>query len=142
MSTRVSLSKHICQTSHEEETPVCLRIPRSRPTVKELHRRLQHAYQRDEVRLVRRIPRLLDLLVHQGPVEVLRDRWHLSLSCLYQWRQALLLRGMDSLVYPHSGGRRPTVTPRQKNRLVELVEAGPLVVGCEPAGWTSGLSWV
>jgi hypothetical protein len=55
MSTRVSLSKHTCQTTHEEETPVCLRIQLSRATVKELPRRLQHAYQRDDVRLVRRI---------------------------------------------------------------------------------------
>ena len=55
MSTRVYLSKHTCQTTHEEETPVCLRIQLSRATVKELHRRLQHAYQRDDVRLVRRI---------------------------------------------------------------------------------------
>ena len=55
MSTRVYLSKHICQTTHEEDTPVCLRIQLSRTTVKELHRRLQHAYQRDDVRLVRRI---------------------------------------------------------------------------------------
>ena len=118
---------------------MCLRIQLSRATVKELHRRLQHAYQRDDVRLVRRITVLLDLLVHQVPVEVLSERWHLSISCLYQWRQAFLLRGMDSLVYHYSGGRRPKLTPRQKNRLVELVEAGPLVVGCETAWWTSVL---
>jgi transposase len=139
MRTRVYLSKDICQTTHEEETPVCLRIQLSRATVKELHRRLQHAYQRDDVRLVRRITVLLDLLVHQVPVEVLRERWSLSLSCLYQWRQAFLLRGMDSLVYHHSGGRRPKLTPRQRKRLVELVEAGPLAVGCETACWTSVL---
>src|SRR5712691_12754878 len=115
MSTRVYLSKHTCQTTHEEETPVCLRIQLSRATVKELHSRLQHAYQRDDVRLVRRTTVLLDLLVHHVPVEVLSERWSLSTSCLYQWRQAFLLRGMDSLVYHHSGGRRPKLTPRQKN---------------------------
>src|SRR5215468_997714 len=139
MSTRVYLSKHICQTTHKEDTSVCLRIQLSRTTVKELHRRLQHAYQCDDVRLVRRITVLLDLLVHQVPVEVLSERWHLSLSCLYQWRQAFLLRAMDSLVYHHSSGRRPKLTPRQRKRLVELVEAGPLVVGCETACWTSVL---
>ena len=117
MSTRVYLAKHTCQTTHEEETPVCLRIQRSRATVKELHRRLQHAYQRDAVRLVRRLTVLLDLLVPQGPVEVLSERWGLSPSCLYRWRQAFLLRGLDSLVYHHSGGRRPTLTPRQKKRV-------------------------
>src|SRR5437762_10874456 len=75
MSTRVYLSKHTCQTTPEEETPVCLRIQLSRATVKELHSRLQHAYQRDAVRLVRRITVLLDLLAHQVPVDVLSERW-------------------------------------------------------------------
>jgi transposase len=139
MSTRVYLSKHTCQTTYEEETPVCLKIQLSRATVKELHNRLQHAYQRDDVRLVRRITVLLDLLVHQVPVEVLSERWGLSPSCLYHWRQAFLLRGMESLVYHQSGGRRPKLTPRQKNRLVELLEAGPQVVGCETACWTAVL---
>src|SRR5215475_454878 len=139
MSTRVYLSKYPYQTTHEEGTPVCIRIQLSRATVKELPSRLQHAYQRDDVRLVRRTTVLLDLLGHQVPVEVLSERWGLSPSCLYHWRQAFLLRGMDSLVYHHSGGRRPKLTPRQTRRLVELLEAGPQVVGCETACWTSVL---
>ena len=101
--------------------------------------RLQHAYQRDDVRLVRRITVLLDLLVEQVPMAVLCERWSLSLSCLYNWQKALLLSGMDSLVYSHGGGRRPKLTPRQKKRLVELIEAGPLVVGFETACWNSVL---
>src|SRR5215831_7829230 len=119
MSTRVYLSKHTCQPTPEEDTPVCIRIQLSRATVKELHCRLQHAYQRDDVRLVRRTTVLLDLLVHHVPVEVLGERWGLSPSCLYHWRQAFLLRGMDSLVYHHSGGRRPKLTLRQKKRLLD-----------------------
>jgi hypothetical protein len=51
MSTQVYLSKHTYQTTHEEETPVYSRIQLSRATVKELHSRLQQAYQRDDVRL-------------------------------------------------------------------------------------------
>ena len=139
MSTRVYLSKHTYQTTPEEDTPVCLRIQLSRATVKDLHSRLQHAYQRDDVRLVRRITVLLDLLVRQVPIAVLCERWGLSLACLYDWQKALLLRGMDSLVYHHGGGRRPKLTPRQKKRLVELIEAGPLVVGFETACWNSVL---
>src|SRR6266705_4929899 len=139
MSTRVYLSKHTCQTTHQEDTPVCIRIQLSRATVNDLHKRLQHAYQRDDVRLVRRITVLLDLLVEQVPMAVLCERWGLSLSCLYNWQKAFLLRGMDSLVYSHGGGRRPKLTPRQKKRLVELLEAGPLVVGFETACWNSVL---
>ena len=51
----------------------------------------------------------------------------------------MLLRGLDSLVYGHGGGRRPKLSPKQKQRLGELRDAGPLVVGCATACWTSGL---
>src|SRR5215510_2597097 len=139
MSTRVYLSKHTCQTTHEEDPPVCLRIQLSRATGKELPSRLQHAYQRDDVRLVRRITVLLDLLVHQVPAEVLSDRWGLSPSWFYHWRQAFLLRGMDSLVYRQGGGRPEKLTATQRKRLVALIEAGPLVVGLETACWNSVL---
>ena len=139
MSTRVYLSKYPYPTTPEEDTPMCIRIQLSHATVKALQSRLQHAYQRDEVRLVRRTTVLLDLLVHHVPVEVLCAQWGLSPACLSGWRQAFLLRGMDSLVYRHGGGRRPKLTAQQKKRLVALIEAGPLVVGCETACWTSVL---
>jgi len=118
---------------------VSIRIQLSRVTVKDLHSRLQYAYQRDDVRLVRRTTVLIDLLVHQVPVAVLCERWGLSPACLYAWQKAFLLRGLDSLIYRQSGGRRPKLTPKQKHRLVELLEAGPLVVGCETACWDAVL---
>jgi len=116
-----------------------IRIQLSRATVQDLHSRLQHAYQRDDVRLVRRTTVLLDLLVPHVPVEVLRARWGLSASCIYGWRQDFLLHGVESLVYHHGGGRQPKLTPKQRKRLVELIEAGPLVVGWETACWNSVL---
>jgi transposase len=116
-----------------------IRIQVSSATVKALQTRLQQAYQHDDVRLVRRTTVLIDMLVYHVPMERLCERWGLSPACLYGWRQAFLLRGMDSLVYRHSGGRRPKLTPKQKKRLVELIEAGPLVVGCETACWNSVL---
>lgn len=42
---------------------------------------------------------------------------------------------MDSLVYRHGGGRPKKLTPTQRKRLVELIDAGPLVVGFETACW-------
>jgi transposase len=116
-----------------------IRIQLSSATVKALQSRLQHAYRKDEVRLVRRITVLLDLLVHHVSVAVLCERWGLSPSCLYDWQRACVLHGMDSLRYRHSGGRPAKLTPSQKKRLVELIEAGPLVVGCETACWNSVL---
>ena len=57
---------------------MCIRIQLSHTTVKDLHSHLQHAYRRDDVRLVRRITVLIDLLVHHVPVSVLSERWGLS----------------------------------------------------------------
>jgi transposase len=48
-------------------------------------------------------------------------------------------RRLDSLLYRHSGGRPEKLTSRQKKRLMELIEAGPLVVGFETACWNSVL---
>src|SRR5438105_15802199 len=66
MSTRVYLSKHTCETTHEEDTPVCIRIQLSHTTVKDLHSCLQHAYRHDDVRLVRRITVLIDRSLGRG----------------------------------------------------------------------------
>lgn len=139
MSKRVYVSRAISDTTAQEDTPVSLRIQVSAATVKALHTRLQQAYLKDDVRLVRRTTVVIDLLVHHVPMAVLCERWDLSSSCLYDWQRAFLLHGMESLHYRHSGGRRPKLTPRQKKRLVELLEAGPQVVGCETACWTSVL---
>ena len=116
-----------------------IRIQVSTATVKALHTKLQQASQHDDVRLIRRTTVVLDLLVHHVPVEVLCEQWGLSPACLYGWRQAFLLRGMASLAYRHGGGRRPKLMAKQKKRLVALIEAGPLVVGCETACGTSVL---
>jgi transposase len=139
MSKRVYVSIDIAITTAQEDTPVSLRIQVSAATVKALHAKLQQAYRKDDVRLVRRTTVLIDLLVHHVPMAVLCERWGLSSSCLYDWQRAFLLHGLESLHYRHGGGRRPKLTPKQKQRLVELLEAGPLVVGCETACWDAVL---
>src|SRR5256712_8549088 len=139
MSKRVYLSRDIAVTTVQEDTPVSIRIQGSSATVKALHTKLQQAYLKDDGRLVRRTTVLIDLLVHHVPMVVLCERWGLSASCLYDWQRAFLLHGLDSLVYRHSGGRRPKLLPRQKKRLVELIEAGPLGVGLGAACWALGV---
>jgi transposase len=118
---------------------VRIRIQLSRSTVKALHTHLQQAYRKDDVRLVRRLTVLIDLLVHQIPVDVLSERWGLSTSCLYEWRQAFMLQGTASVLYHHRGGRPAKLTPSQRKRLVALIEAGPLAVGFETACWSAVL---
>jgi transposase len=139
MSKRMYLSIDISVPPEQEDTPVSIRIQASAATVKALHTKLQQAYLKDDVRLVRRTTVLIDLLVHHVPMAVLCERWGLSSSCLYDWQRAFLLHGLDSLVYRHSGGRPPKLTPRQKKRFVELIDAGPLVVGFETACWNAVL---
>src|SRR2546429_3874395 len=139
MSKRVYLLKNPYQTTQEENTLVSLRIQASNATVKALQIRLQDAYRQDDVRLVRRLSVLRDLLTQTASVPMLCERWGLSPSCLYAWQKAFMLRGMDSLISRHSGGRPEKLTPRQKKRLVALIEAGPLVVGLETACWNSVL---
>ena len=139
MSTRVYVSRDIAVTTAQEDTPVSIRIQLSSATVKALHARLRQAYLKDDVRLVRRTTVLIDLLVHHVPMAILCERWGLSSSCLYDWQSAFLLHGLESLHYRHSGGRRPKLTPKQKQRLVEFLEAGPLVMGCETACWDAVL---
>jgi len=135
----VYLSRDISVLPEQEDTPVSIRLQVSSATVKALHTKLQQAYLKDDMRLMRRTTVLIDMLVHQGPLPVLCERGSLSASCLYDWQRTFLLHGLDSLVSRHSGGRRPKLTPRQKQRLVELIEAGPLVVGCETACWDAVL---
>jgi transposase len=118
---------------------VSIRIHVSNATAKDLHTCLQDAYRRDDVRLVRRLSVLIDLLIHKTSVSVICERWGLSPSCLYAWQKAFLLRGLESVVYHHGGGRPPKLTPKQRKRFVELIEAGPLVVGFETACWNSVL---
>ena len=116
-----------------------LRIPLSQATVKALHSRLQDAYHKDDVRWVRRLTVLIDLLGPHVPVAILCERWGLSPSCRYDWQKAFFRRGRESLGYSHGCGRQPKLPPKQKKRLVALLEAGPLVGGCETACWTSVL---
>ena len=115
MNIRGYLSQNDFSLTPQEDTPMQIRIQRSRTTVKDLYSRLQQAYQKGEVRLVRRTTVLIDLLVHHVPVAVSCERWGLSPACPYAWQKALLRHGLDSLVSHHGGGRRPKLTPSRRS---------------------------
>jgi hypothetical protein len=74
MSNQVYLTKNDFGIPLQEDTPVSMRIQLSNATVKALQTQLQDAYRRDDVRLVRRIRVLLDLLTQQASVSVLGTR--------------------------------------------------------------------
>ena len=116
-----------------------LRIQLSRQTVKAVQRRLQEAYQRDDVRLVRRIHALLEHLVNGVPVAALSEQWGFTPACFYEWLMAFILTRLESLGYQPGGGRKAKLTPTQKKRLCTLLDAGPQAAGFDTACWNSVL---
>jgi hypothetical protein len=72
---RMYLSQGSLPTTLRENTSVDLRITLSRRTVKAMRARLQQAYLRGDVRLVRRISVLLAYLHVHVSVAVLCARW-------------------------------------------------------------------
>ncbi len=113
------------------------RIHVTRPTVDAMQKRLRGAYDRGDIRLVRRISALLEHFVQHTPIATLSERWGFSVPCAYVWINELLSTGLDSLVYQHAGGRPAKLTKSQKQRLCDLIDAGPQAAGFEPACWNS-----
>jgi transposase len=99
--------------------------------------RLQQAYARGDVRLVRRISVLLAYLHEHVSAPVLHERWGVSEATVYVWLKALLLAGLDSLAYAHGGGRPAKLTPTQKQQLGAWLDAGPQAQGFASACWTT-----
>ena len=114
-----------------------IRIRLSRPVVKEMEARLRHAYEMGDVRLVRRISVLLGYLEYGIPLAQLIQAWGISQATFYVWIKHLLLKGLDSLVYQHGGGRKPKLTPSQKELLCRWIDAGPQACGFPTGCWSS-----
>ena len=109
------------------------RIQLTRRTVNAMQAHLRGAYTRGDIRLVRRISSLLEHLGQHTPIPELSQRWGFSVACFYGWVNALVLEGVDSLVYQHAGGRPARLTKTQKHRLCEWIDAGPQAAGFETA---------
>jgi len=60
-------------------------------------------------------------------------------STVYAWLQAFIERRFESLRYGRSPGRPSKLTPTQRERLKELVAAGPLAAGYPTGCWSSTL---
>jgi transposase len=114
-----------------------IRIQVSRQTVKAMQRRLQEAYRKEDLPLVRRIKVLLAHLVDQVPVAQVCEHWGITPACVYEWITAFILERLDSLVYRYRGGRQAKLTEAQKKRLMALLDAGPEAAGFTSACWSS-----
>ena len=68
---------------------------------------------------------------------MLAARWEFNASTFYDWLTALLVQGVSSVVYQRRGGRKAKLTPTQKKRLCQLIDAGLEAAGFDTACWNS-----
>ncbi len=127
------------QLTGSEDTSVNLRIQLSRQTVKAMQHRLHQAYDRADVRLVRRISALVEHLDQHTAIETLSQRWDFAVSTFYVWLHELMVEGLDSLVYHRAGGRPAKLTKGQKKQLCQWLDQGPHACGFETACWSTVL---
>jgi transposase len=106
------------------------------PTVKQLRREWHAAVQRGHSRLIRHISALLAVGAGVPSAEV-AERVGVSASTVYRWLQAFIVQRWASLRYGTAPGRPSKLTPAQKERLKELVVAGPLAAGYPTGCWSS-----
>jgi len=107
-------------------------------TVKMLIGRLQYAYRVGNLRLVRHVSALLDF-AKQPVISEVASTHAVARQTVYGWLRALMCQGEDSLVYRQPPGRKPRLTKTQKQRLAEMIQAGPQAAGFSTACWTSVL---
>jgi transposase len=103
-----------------------------------LTQQLQAAFRRADLRLIKRLTALL-LLADGQPPEVVAERLALGRSTIYAWLHAFVLDRFASLRYRTSPGRPAKLTPSQKQRLKELITAGPEAAGYQTGCWNSAL---
>jgi transposase len=112
--------------------PVSIRI--TSETRKELEATLRRAFQAGDLALVKRVTALLG--IGRGePVATVASGLGVSPSTVYTWLRALLLEGVAGLRVRWRGGRPPKLTQTQRQRLAEIVTAGPEAAGFPTGCW-------
>ena len=97
---------------------------------------LKQAYDRGDLRVVRRISAFIALGQGQDVTTVAADL-SVAEETLYAWLRAFLIKGFEALIYRTRPGRPPKLTKTQKRRLTEILDAGPGAAGFRTGCWTS-----
>ena len=113
-------------------TTVSIRI--TAPTRKELETTLRSAFKAGDLPLVKRVSALLGISRGESVDEVAAGVGA-SASSVYAWLAALVLEGVAGLRVQWKGGRPPKLTPTQRQRLAEVVKAGPEAAGFPTGCW-------
>ena len=107
-------------------------------TVKALTHQLQLAFRDGDLRRIKRISALL-LLADAHPVARVAQRLGVSRETIYTWLHAFIVDSWASLRSRRSPGRPAKLTAAQKQRLCDLISAGPEAAGYETGCWNSAL---
>src|SRR5688500_18521062 len=107
-------------------TPVSIRITTA--TRKDLETTLRQAFKAGDLPLVKRVSALLGI-ARGEPVDAVAAGVSVSPSAVYAWLKAFLVEGVGGLRVQWRGGRPPKLTPTQRARLAQVIEAGPAAAG-------------
>ncbi|MCA1598282.1 MAG: IS630 family transposase [Chloroflexi bacterium] len=114
-------------------------ITLSQATVKTLNQHLQAAFRAGDLPRIKRITALLLLLADQQPAPAVATRLGVARSTVYGWLHAFLVDRFASLHVRKPAGRPAKLTPTQKQRLCDLIAAGPEAAGYTTGCWHSAL---
>ena len=114
--------------------PIKIRL--SNQTRQQLYNRLQQAYSRGPLRLIKRIHALLYLAEDKSVAQV-SSILGLGEQTIRDYLHGFMWRGLASLVYQRPPGRPPRLTKTQRQELAQLIEAGPEVAGYESGCWSA-----
>ncbi len=107
-------------------TRVSIRI--SGPTSKQLHGVLARAYKAGDLPLVKRVSALLAIGRGEA-VATIAESLGVNASSVYGWWHTFLVEGVAGLRVQWRGGRPKQLTPTQRHRLAEVLDAGPHAAG-------------
>ncbi len=115
-----------------------LTITFCRQTVKTLNQHLHAAFRAGNLPLIKRISALL-MLADKHPIATIIERLGVGRSTVYAWLHAFVLDRFASLHVRKPSGRPAKLTRSQKQRLCDLIAAGPEASGYLTGCWHSAL---
>jgi len=105
-------------------------------TIKNLLRLRKQAHADNASRVALRIQAVILSLEKHSPSDIAR-LLHVSRSCVHEWINAWNEYRIDGLREGHRSGRRPKLTDENKQRLVDIVDSGPVAYELQTGVWTS-----
>jgi transposase len=115
-----------------------IKVRFSGETIKALEQAQRAGLRDGDIRVIRRVAALLEVGAGRA-VPAVAERLGICVATVYHWRQAFILERVASLRYGRSPGRPAKLTKRQKHRLGELLDAGPLAAGYPTGCWSAAL---